>query len=157
LSREKGICAIECNDIHKLCKEKDTLTSMFCATWTLAQPQNTYRLDGSEACLQSRTSRAVRRGVHIIPDAREETVHRRGVWHVHVQAHRYDSTHASKRCTHKGVVHHFSEYREARLSLEDPECSHNCRVRQESLQEALRFVCGTGVRDRAGTRGSTCL
>jgi hypothetical protein len=50
-----------------------------------------------------------------------------------------------------------SKYREARLSLEGPKCTHDRRVGQESLQEALMFVWGTEVGGRNRTRGSTCL
>lgn len=55
------------------------------------------------------------------------------------------------------VIRRFPEYRKARLGLEDPGCTYGRRVGQESLQEALRFVCGTEAGGGVGTRISTCL
>src|SRR5260370_4629177 len=95
--------------------------------------------------------------LHIVPGAREEVVHGRGVWVVYVQAHRRGGMRASWRCTRKEVIGRFPEYREACLSLEGPECPYACRVGKESPQEALRFVCSTKVGGGDGMCSSTCF
>ena len=96
--------------------------------------------------------------LHVVPGVREEVVHQRSVWLVHVQAHySSESICTRERRSREKVVCSLSEYREARPGLEGPECAHDFRIGKELLQEALRFVCGTEIGGGDGTRSSTCL